>query len=125
MCYYIAVFIYVFTIAAESTTYFNGHIVDLMYTTIMFLVSYVPGLLSNLLFVISQDAFLKIWLSNTAFWSSLVLRGILALYIMQIYRKWSGDGVSIIIGSVFGLILGLLLGAPTLFFLVPFTGFAP
>src|SRR3989344_6191452 len=109
----------------EFMSWFNLRKSPILAFIAMFLVSYVPGLLSNLLFVISQDAFLKIWLSNTAFWSSLVLRGILALYIMQIYRKWSGDGVSIIIGSVFGLILGLLLGAPTLFFLVPFTGFAP
>jgi len=36
---YIADLIFVFTTAGEAPTYFNGHLVDLLYTTIMFLVS--------------------------------------------------------------------------------------
>ena len=37
---YIADFIFVLTTSGESPSYFNGHFVDLMYTTIMFLVSF-------------------------------------------------------------------------------------
>lgn len=36
---YIADFMFVFTTSGENPTYFNGHIVDILYTTIMFMAS--------------------------------------------------------------------------------------